>query len=241
MLWKSGFFNLRNWWAVASYFTSLTFRFLICRAQRLLKPCEKKMQFLKHWSIQAESVLLLLLHWPWSWSNMYLEHRCQEDGDACKDEHHQTRQPLLPVGRRKKWLRLSVLLEDHPERRGEIPSVGHLAKAPCPLWELKGKAKHRSMGAGPHLSGSFFCSLWVFKKCSITFYLFIPCMCMHVRKYVPVLVYMWWSEDDLKDSVLSFTTQVPGSHEVCFSDSRNWTRASYVLGEHYHWIPPPIP
>lgn len=79
---------------------------------------------------------------------MYLEHRCQEDGDACKDEHHQTRQPLLPVGRRKKWLHLSVLLEDHPERRGGIPSIGHLAKAPGLLSELKGKAKHCSMGAG---------------------------------------------------------------------------------------------
>lgn len=30
---------------------------------------------------------------------MYLEYRCQEDGDSCKDEHHQACQPLLPVGR----------------------------------------------------------------------------------------------------------------------------------------------
>lgn len=143
------------------------------------------MQFLKHWSIQAESVLLLLLHWPWSRPNMYLEHRCQEDGDACKDEHHQTRQPLLPVGRRKKCApggsRLDPLTRPSTDRASREERRESLHRSPgkgparCQNW--KERQSTPAWGAGPLICQVYCSVLFGFLKNVLLYFTYLYCVC----------------------------------------------------------------
>lgn len=166
------------------------------------------MQFLRHWSIRAESVLLLLLHWPWSWPKSYLEHWGQEDGDACKDEHHQTRQPLLPVGRRKKCADRA----SREERRESLRrSPG---KGPCCCQNWKERQGTPAWGAGPLICQVHCSVLFGFFKNALLHFTYLYCVCACITLVGACLVSMWWSEDNSQDSVLSFTTQVPGSHGV---------------------------